>query len=187
MKALLLNGPPRSGKDTIGRMLWSHMPDQLVCVKFAAPIVSFMLREFSVDLERCEKDEIRKDLRGRTAREVAIAYSELFCKPLFGRDHFGHEAVVTAQRMERIGMGLCVFTDSGFVQEVQPLLEHLGRGNLLQVRLTRPGCNFDRDSRSYWGHDAIGQIVFDNDCLTVNDLREKVKSVLVPEVLAWLR
>ena len=93
MKILLLCGPPRCGKDTIGGMLQTLLPGLPMLMKFAQPIIEFMLRNYGINMALVEKDVPHPRLHGRTPRQVAIAYSERFCKPLFGIDYFGREAL----------------------------------------------------------------------------------------------
>jgi len=179
MKVILLNGPPRSGKDTIGEMLKNHLP---VCAlrKFAQPIVDFMAREFDIDMETCEKDKPHPDLHGRTPREVAIAYSERLCKPLFSVRHFGYEALKSISPE----WNYTLFTDSGFSHEAEVLAEHFP---VLQVLLYRPGYNFQGDSRSYWSHPKIGHIEFHNTFSDLVSLKDAVRSDLAPSVLEWAK
>lgn len=179
MKIILLNGPPRSGKDTIGEMLKSHLP---LCAlrKFAQPIVDFMAREFDIDMETCEKDKPHAALYGRTPREVAIAYSERLCKPLFSVRHFGYEALASISDE----WSFVVFTDSGFSNEAEVLVE---KYPCLQVLLYRPGYNFQGDSRSYWAHPKIGHIEFHNTFNNLTELRDAVGSDLAPAVLEWAK
>lgn len=187
MKVLLLNGPPRSGKDTIGRTLWDLIP-RLVNMKFAEPIVQFMFQAYSIRMEQTEKDLPHAALNGRTPREVAIAYSERFCKPLYGQDYFGHCAVRSIEQMEKIAMQVCCFTDSGFTHEAGPVVARFGGGNVLQIRVSRPGRNFQGDSRSYWElrSPTISSIEFENDGPDLTSLHTKVRSDLLPEIQKWM-
>lgn len=187
MKVLLLNGPPRSGKDTIGRTLWDLIP-RLVNLKFAEPIVQFMFQAYSIRMEQTEKDQPHPALNGRTPREVAIAYSERFCKPLYGQDYFGKLAARSIDQMEKIAMQVCCFTDSGFVHEARPVALHVGGHNVLQIRVTRPGRTFQGDSRSYWElrDPTISSIEFDNDGPDLTSLHTKVRSDLLPEIQKWM-
>ncbi len=183
MKILLLNGPPRSGKDTIGEMLRSTFAG-LQLRKFAHPIVRFMQQEFGVDMRTVDKDSPHHLLHGRTPREVAIAYSEKLCKPLFGVHFFGHRAVSGLRLVP--SEALVCFTDSGFAHEVKPVADAYGTANLLQILLRRPGTSFHGDSRSYWSLQDIATLEFDNDCASLIELRGKVDADLIPEVKSWL-
>lgn len=185
MKALLLNGPPGSGKDTIGKMIWSRVAGSTL-EKFAKPIVDFMLSAYGVNMAFVAKDEPHPALNGRTPRQVAIRYSEGFCKPLWGRNYFGDAAVARLKSLEAQGQKLAIFTDSGFLDEALPVLDHLGHGNVLQVRITRAGYNYQHDSRSTWSHPSIGYLEIDNDCESVTKLADKVLADLTYEVVRWL-
>lgn len=184
MRVLLLNGPPRSGKDEIGRMLWNRMPSGTVRLKFAEPIIQFMFTTYGIRMSQVDKDAPHPSIpNGRTPREAAIAYSERYCKPLFGQEYFGRMAVEEIQNMARIQQKVCIFTDSGFPHEARPVAEAYP---CLQIRLSRPGTSFIHDSRSYWSLPNIGSIEFDNDAPTLTALADKVYADLVPEVLQWL-
>lgn len=176
MPVILLNGPPRSGKDTIGKMLKSDLP-RPVLRKFADEIRWFMESCFNVYMDTVEKDEPHPALFGRTPREVAIAYSEKFCKPLFGVDYFGKESLHGLHSGEWY-----VFTDSGFSHEAAVIAE---RHPCLQVRLYREGKTFQGDSRSWWEHPKIGHIDFHNNFPDLASLAEAVKTDLAPEILRW--
>lgn len=187
MRAILLNGPPRSGKDTIGEMLWNALPASR-CMKFSQDIIDFMFSEYGIGMESVSKDEVHPKLYGRTPREVAIRYSEGFCKPLFGINYFGHRTVkrLLSMLQQPSMWKLAILTDSGFVDEALPVVDALGPTNVLQVALTRPGCTFAGDSRNYWEHPSIGRVEFDNDCPDLTALQAKVKADLLPEIQKWL-
>lgn len=185
MRAILLNGPPSSGKDTIGGMLWRKFQGSHV-VKFSQPIIDFMLREFSIDMNRVDKDMLHPHTPGRTPRQVAIAYSENFCKPLFGPVYFGYTAVEKLQAYSKTGVEVAIYTDSGFVQEAKPVLDYCGKGRVLQVVLHRNGCHFSNDSRSIWEHPDIGRVEFENKAPTIEALKQDVEKFLMPEIEGWL-
>jgi hypothetical protein len=178
VKALLLNGPPKSGKDYIGQRL-EWLIHRSARQKFADPIVDFMIRQFGVDMATVNKDVPDARLNGRTPREVAIGYSEKFCKPLFGIDHFGRLALQKIQWFVHAKQDLVIFTDSGFVSEAGPIADVYPT---LQVVISRPGTTFQGDSRSHWESPKIGRILFDNDVTGP----EKIQNELLPEIKAWL-
>lgn len=183
MKIVLLNGPPRAGKDAIGSMLEMGI-NRSRRFKFAAPIIAFMRSEFGIMMETVQKDAPHPNLFGRTPREVAIAYSERMCKPLFGQDYFGKEAIQDIESSKTLcGTEVAIFTDSGFVTEVLPLVERYSSENVLVVRVHRLGKNFDGDSRSFWQPPAgVKEIDFDNDQKTLRELTTKVQADLIPEI-----
>lgn len=191
-KAVLLNGPPRCGKDTIGEMLGGMVREaipaeginSLVVGKFAWPIVSYMWDTHRVNMHEVNKDLVHPHLHGRTPREVAIAYSEKLCKPLFGQDYFGKRFMQILDDA-LLRPKVCVLTDSGFASEAEVLVNALGQGNVLQVRIARPGCDFRIDSRSYWSSPRIGHVDFVNAGHSLVDLRKSVEEELLPQILEW--
>lgn len=193
-KAVLLNGPPRCGKDTIGEMLYgliggyadgSPADPHALLRKFAWPIMEHMWEQHGIDMRTVNKDLVHPKLYGRTPREVAIAYSEKFCKPLFGQGFFGKHAAESLLGV--VNGGMAIFTDSGFASEAEVLVDALGQGNVLQVRIARPGCDFRIDSRSYWSSPRIGYIDFVNAGHSLVDLRKSVEEELLPQILEWYR
>jgi hypothetical protein len=148
--------------------------------------MSFMFQAYGINMRTVAKDEPHPALNGRTPRQVAIRYSEGFCKPLWGVRYFGDAAVRELKSLAAMGQKLVIFTDSGFLDESIPVAEHLGVGNVLQVRLSRPGYNYQNDSRSTWEHPSIGHLDFDNNCGSVLALADKVRSDLVYGIVKWL-
>lgn len=70
--------------------------------------------------------------------------SENVIKPSFGKDAFG-KAFVNSLPEE----GIVFVSDSGFPEELQPVIDHVGSDNVLVVRIQREGCSFEGDSRDY--------------------------------------
>lgn len=185
MKIILLNGPPRAGKDSIGAALAQALFGKCSLNKFAAPIVEFMKREFGITPDTVDKDRPHPMLLGRTPRDVMIAYSERFCIPLWGHDFFGRSAAIRLAN-DPDPKSVVVFTDSGFVREAEPLVLKFGASNILQVRVHRPGHTFQNDSRSFWHHKEIGDLEFDNNCNSLPELIDKVRVDLLPEINKWI-
>ena len=89
-------------------------------------------------------------------RQAIIYISEVVVKPRWGEDWFGKERVSGIIGHENlVGIGYFresfLFTDDScaFVDELHPLIEHLGQENILLLRIHRDGFTFDGDSRSY--------------------------------------
>lgn len=164
-KLILFNGPPRSGKDTVGGHLQYHLlnkttidSDLIYQFKFATPLkqaANIFLNDYSHSIYTFEdvKDEPQPILNGGTYRELLIRISENAVKT-FGKDVFGNMAFARMREnlsndgySELCGVHIC--TDSGFEEECQPLIEAFGEENTLLVRLHREGCDFSSDSRSH--------------------------------------
>ena len=154
MLVFALNGPPRSGKDTAGKLL-SQM---LGCktLKFAAPLklmahaMMAVLRGDTnvagVDAYEDCKDEPHDDFLGKTPREVYIAVSEQLCKPLWGEDFFGRLMRDRISKLVDAGERAVVITDAGFKEEIEFIANCYGT-EVLQV--FRPGSGFEGDSRGW--------------------------------------
>lgn len=145
---LLLNGPPRSGKDTIGFALKQLYPEQITLHKFADPIYDMVCGLTGISRDRIEafKDDELPILNHMTPRQWMIKYSEQFIKPELGRDIWGHSL---AQRMlnDPADNGVHIVTDLGFTEEVGPIVDAFGWSRIQLVHLHRNGCTFDNDSR----------------------------------------
>lgn len=146
---IVLNGPPRCGKDTLSGMLAAEFG--AVELKFAAILKrmvhqAFGLHDVPVDHFEAVKDQPQDTFFGRTPREAYIAFSETFIKPLYGQKFFGTEL---ARQIAGSGAERFVVSDGGFPAEMEPLYE-VARVELVHVK--RPGCDFSNDSRDWLPH-----------------------------------
>lgn len=156
---VLLNGPPKCGKDTIVSGLTQYL--DFKHMKFAAPIKRMAaglldMRESLV--EQLKDDEFsilcKETFNGEkyeygpkdTLRKLLIAFSEDFLKPRYGDRIFGR---IAAREIKRSPTSLIIFSDAGFESEVEAVTSALGKGNTLLIRVHRNGCDFTNDSRSY--------------------------------------
>lgn len=159
MKIVLLNGPPRSGKDALGRRISDVSvremgTSRVILAKFANVLKLAVHRAFDLqgvgpeEFDSC-KDQPSAAFHGATPRAAYIQFSEQFAKPLFGKRYFGERlgAMLAPHDSSDI---VAVVTDSGFVEEAQALVDRFGAENVTLVRLSRPGATFEGDSRSYW-------------------------------------
>jgi hypothetical protein len=148
MSIILLNGPPRSGKDTAANFIIKNSERHFTEYKMSRPLkrgIATMWELTGEDQKFIEehKDE-ELDIFNDTYRNVQISLSEDWFKPKFGIDIFGHLAVRAIQGMA----SHVVISDIGFPDEVRPLRKAFG-DTLKLIRLHRPGCDFSNDSRSY--------------------------------------
>jgi len=158
MKIILLNGPPRCGKDTIARFLLEHLREGNDTVRFLrmshpikrafAGFVNAPIDEFGAVGNNWEenKDVPSALLNGKTYRQWQIDFSEHMMKPLYGEDVFGR---VFAADIAHNPADYVLVPDCGFSVEAKSLLKHLPDARLLLFRVHRPGCDFSGDSRSY--------------------------------------
>lgn len=149
-KVILFNGPPYSGKDTLGDAVISAARGAAVKLKFAEPLKRGVHASFGLD---CDVNyfEFRKDIpaaefMGVTPRQAYIAHSESYLKLLYGKDIFGK---IAANRVLYIQEPIIVVTDSGFYDEAMSVINVVGAQNVLLIHVMREGKTFDGDSRSY--------------------------------------
>jgi hypothetical protein len=151
---VLLNGPPRVGKDTAGRAIERSVYGTHT-LKFAEALkrATHALYGLAVPPHYYEetKDIPSHVFFGRTPREAYIEVSERMTKPVAGADHFGRVMAKQIDRARRSGARLVVITDSGFASEVGPVAEAVGSDAVLLIRLhgDKRGCTFAGDSRSH--------------------------------------
>ena len=148
-RVVLINGPPRSGKDTIAGILTRHFEARHI--KASAPLKRGLQAIFNIDdpkvLEQ-NKDEPSSYLFNRmSVRDFQIKLSEDFMKILFGKDIFGRLLVRQMQMMTNAKF--TVISDLGFIEELEPLRMQYSRANIYIIYLHRPGRTFHGDSRSY--------------------------------------
>ncbi len=150
IKAVLFNGPPRSGKDTAAEWLTECLSHR-ISTRYYMPYNCKMAESLKLAahalfgeetlhanaFEDC-KDEPHPIFLDRTPRQVYIALSEQFAKPHYGNDFFGR---IFANRV-------------------------IGPENILIVHLHRRGCDFTNDSRSYIKIDGAEICHLTNDNIT---------------------
>lgn len=145
---IILNGPPGCGKDTIANALRDGHGFASTCFKYdlykeVASYYGLPLRAVtSRNEDRALKEVPWRD--GLSVRQMLIHVSEQVCKPTHGRDYFGLLAAGRlAQLKEASPLARVVFSDGGFIEEVEAI------EGAVVVRLNRHGFSFTGDSRSY--------------------------------------
>ena len=174
-KIILLNGPPSSGKDTASKIIRYKCGARKY--KMSRPLKIGLCEFFQFDVSHAiDQLEPNKDKQVeplfRTAdggqmdvmtwRQVQISLSETWAKPLFGDDIIGRLAV--SYLCKPTSFSLTVISDCGFRHEMIPLIKQFGADNLFLIQLTRDGCTYEGDSRSYVELDDLGvtTVLLDN-------------------------
>lgn len=148
MKIIILNGPPRSGKDTVVLTL-RDMGYEFAHVKFAQPIRDAMCGLLGIRDEEIEEYK-EKD---PNFRKAMIDISEKVAKKYYGKFFF-------AERAANIVKGSCrgmnvVVSDGGFGYEVGHFVStvrtyiHKPAPGIKIWQCHRPGCTFENDSREW--------------------------------------
>lgn len=198
-RIVFVNGPPRSGKDTVGNLIKT--------TRTGENLGPTLLAKFATAVKRATHDrlglvqgprdpkpghplpadyfETRKDKqgikgfpKGMTPRDAYIDFSENHAKPEHGEDVFG---VWVRDRLVGMvgGNEMVVITDSGFEPEAVPIIEAFGPEHCLLLRLSRKGTSFDGDSRSYidLSKYEVETIDLTNDYDTEPELQEALREL----------
>jgi len=181
MHVIFLNGPPRSGKDTVAEILRDTHGAR--AIKMAAPLRRAVCSFLDVPEHTLEdiKDEPLPHGNGTTPRHLMQRLSEDVVKPLLGHDYFGlalAEAIQTAPAYS----DLYVVSDTGFQLELDACADELEGvlGATLHLwRVDRPGCSFDGDTREYVvPHRSMKRTVSIRNDGDLVDLRLKVSRLV---------
>lgn len=181
-KVVILNSPPSGGKDVAAEYLEKTLTAEDFLVyhnSFKTRLNRIVCAIYGLDAvdwfgmcSREKKELPNKKLGGKSPREVMIEVSEKVIKPFYGKSFFG-DAVASS-----LVYDLEVFSDGGFVEELQPVIEKVGAENVLVIRIHRQGCTFDNDSRSYLPDNIVPYMVdLDNDG-TLKDYLKNVEDVV---------
>ena len=158
MRLILLNGPPRSGKDTAATaIIGANIPyfGRQAPVRFGmaqhlkeATHALYGHPDRRFDYYEETKDIPNADFFGLTPRQAYIAVSEKLMKPLHGEDVFGR---IYVRRIKTLFATCIIAPDAGFAAEWNPVIAEYGAENLLliQVYADKRGKTFKGDSRSY--------------------------------------
>lgn len=162
----LLNGPPRSGKDTLGAMLCDPSAGDMI-LHFAKPLkeavhaalglVSATGRPLHYGAFEDVKDDFDvPGFHGVSPRQAYIQFSEGFAKNLWGPGYFGERFADEVERLRRGVEHHVIVPDSGFVEEAEVLVDRFGADRVRLYQIHREGCDFSNDSRSYIDLSHVG-------------------------------
>ncbi len=179
LKIILLNGPPRSGKDTVADFAMQILGNRGAKYRFAAPLKNathamFGYADVPVENFNSVKDTPLDAFHGMTPRQAYIWLSEDVVKPKFGHDFWANVAVTSIKQIKK---PVIVISDCGFVEEAKVLIAAFGKENVAIVHLEREGTDFSKDSRSYISVEGCSQYKIVNDG-SVTDLFDIVEHLL---------
>lgn len=149
--AVILNGPPGVGKDTIAGLIVKHGFAQMAFKDYIYPPIKEYCGLNDVELAEFRRRAADRELKDKvwaltdeTPRRMIIHVSENIIKPQHGDSYFGVCAMEDAALK---GNRMVVFSDGGFESEWPPLLEYFDL--VVVFRLYRDGFTFEGDSRDY--------------------------------------
>lgn len=151
--AVILNGPPNSGKDTLAIAMEPYGFQQQMFKTALYEQTARFLQMDAAHFKKLATHRIYKEEQTLlhptskielSPREAMIHVSEHMIKPHCGKDFFG---IAASQRCIDEKAQLAVFSDGGFPEELPPL--EAVYENVVVMRLHRDGCSFDGDSRTY--------------------------------------
>lgn len=163
-KLIIFNGPPGSGKDEAVRFLDEFAQEERG-VRITVPMMfkerlyklASVVYALSYDevVEYCTDRKLKETpcdaFWGLSPRQAIIRVSEECMKPVYGKDYFGK--VCVADMIKTNIVIPCnktfLFSDGGFPDEVNQVINHVGSENALIVRIYRDGHDFSNDSRRY--------------------------------------
>ena len=161
-KVVVFNGPPSSGKNTLAAFIRGCT--QAVHMEFKRKLIEIALMVSGVSSSDWEywygqdKEQPRNALDGHSCRSFLIMVSEEMIRPHMGSAYFGH-AAAEELKMYLPGHGV-VFSDSGFGEELQPVVDVAGAENVIVVQLHREGTDFRGDSRAYLNGNDFPSVMF---------------------------
>lgn len=175
-KVIFLNGPKGAGKDTAAKLIKEADLLPSINLRFASSIkkathVAYEIRNpFEENKYEANKDVPNEDFLGLTPREAYISFSEGYFKVLHGEDVFGR---MLARKIDKNFYELVTVSDCGFLEEIQPVIDLVGKENCFLFRIHRPGSNFSEDSRGYIYPECIQSCDICNDT-TLEEFENKL-------------
>lgn len=187
-RLILLNGPPRSGKDTVGAMIASHLGNTTCWMdKLSAELkerTHAMYRLFTIkgtplrwDFFELKKDRPAEAFLGLTPRQAYIDAHERYWKPVHGEDVLGRLLLRRLQgTLEWTPELNLIITDAGDAPQCLPLVEVYGRHNTTLIRLNRPGSQWD--NRRAFDLDKVETVTLENPGDSYEELRSRTVALI---------
>lgn len=149
----LLNGPPRSGKDTAYLAMAEYFNAQGFSsrsLKFTHPIKKLTHEQYgltvSLDYYEAQKDIPLVEFHGRTPREAYIETSTK-AKQQHGEDIFIR---ILMEEMSQTDEDVIIFPDVGNKEEGDAIISTLGASECRLIRIHKEGHDFGNCCREYF-------------------------------------
>lgn len=185
---VILNGLPSCGKDTLGNYMQSC--STFFRKEFKEPLIKATMGLYDLEWEAVNRISTREnkelpqpELGGISWRDALIHTSEEVVKPMFGKDIFGRRMVKRLKEdYDRI-FGGCdfIFSDGGFVEEIQALVDEFGADSLMVLRIHGYGDTSVKDSRKFLQEEDFPEVAFFdyNNTGTLTDFLEDCKKEIL--------
>ncbi len=176
MRIILLNAPPRAGKDTVANIICSAYP-KARHLKLSYNLKNICHKIYNLDVKTehfdDKKDIPSKVFLGKTPREIYIQFSELYMKAIHGENIW--YKLLYKEIMNDKKSDIFVISDLGFQKEYDNFLQDFGEMVSL-IKISRDGCDFKNDSRGYV--EGKGKIYELTNNSSLCDLTNNVKDIL---------
>jgi len=154
---ILLNGPPRSGKDEAGHMIAKQLHKLGIpfgidkMIKPAEDIIKTVTQidDYTFAMYREEKKDEKLPDKDVSLRQLMISFSEDFIKPNLGDDYLGIWCAERIMSRNTPDNYVTIITDTGFQVEHDALVNYDEYKMYHTVQIHRPVTSFDGDSREW--------------------------------------
>tara|TARA_R100000750_G_C2341751_1_gene94493 strand:+ start:637 stop:1206 length:570 start_codon:yes stop_codon:yes gene_type:complete len=148
---ILINGPPRSGKDTAAAIIKKLLLHSSYEYKLSRPLKRGVQYLYDIEptiyrLLEDSKDEPTSFLFGQTYRQAQIDLYHCLAKS-GGEDVLAKMATQFIDR--KVTEEFTIISDSGRTAEANMFVKHYGYDKVGLIQLERSPCNFDNDVREY--------------------------------------
>lgn len=190
MRFIILNGPPRCGKDTAQKLLPGYKEKLSAPLKAAVTGVFDPLELLEEGLLEKLKDGPMEVLMGSTYRQEQIEMFR-YLALRFGEDVLGKLMLQRLKTLEPLITAsfdsLVTVSDGGRRAEYFPLIEKFGKENVLVIQIHRDSCSFT-DIRQYCDLTDVGvaTIRVENNG-SIIEYEERLKSAIAVAKPGWLR
>lgn len=194
MDIIVINAPPRSGKDEICKLLVKESPnvaheevkELLFQIAVSSAGITRPLWDALYTREYKEKPTPYLQINGVqcSPREWMIHCSETIVKPHFGKSAFGRAAV---ERLKNnyASDEIIIYSDGGFAEELAELSDYAygTGGEFFLARVHREGCDWGNDSRTWLSLADNGIFGHERDF----ENQEGLLHVCAEEIFEWAR
>lgn len=146
-KIIILNGPPRCGKDTAAEAIEEYFGSD-ICkhLKLSEPLklIASSILGYPREVLEANKDTVLSG--NKISYRDAQIHTFLQLVPVYGEGWLGKWFVNSLEQYEQ---EYFVLSDGGRSEDIRPFLQFLRPEDLLIIQIMREGCAFRGDIRSY--------------------------------------